>query len=173
VCVQDIAADFDLCHVLSELHSYLSSGPCNTCVAKDNALVYLAYLLGDASASGDGNGLFDGLNIRAMEVYGSVDIPDTPFSLASARLVVQVKGAASNFMKSTHNCALVMYNGIAAFLVPADNGSKTSFNSFMQPKSPFCCLDSEQIEDGMVCAPWVGRALAELVAAFGGVSHDD
>jgi hypothetical protein len=157
--------------VLEALHTYLmadGSGPVNT--SKDTALGHLLYLLGanTAASSTDAapvstENLFDGLVTRKMVVQNPMDVAGTPFSLANVDMIVQPKGAVHKGGLTRQKCLIVYYDGIAAFLAPL------TVNSFLQPSSPFCCIEPDLVDSRLAHAPSMGLAVAEVIAAFGGV----
>ena len=166
-CAQEIVCDFDMRTVLTSLHAYLvdaGTGDSTTC--KDTALDQLLYLLGtstDGTVADAAVNIFGGLKIHELNVLNPVSVPGTPFSLATVDMTTQIQEGVHRDGTTRHRCLIVYYSGIAAFLSPIN------VNSFLQPSSPFCCSDSELVDARLVHAPSMGRAVAEVIAAFGGV----
>lgn len=153
---------FDLLLALRNVSAYLeSNGERESyCNSKERALQQMAYLLGDGN--GDGN-LFDGVDIRNMIVGNAVEVDDTLFSVAHTKLHGQLAGEKHGNAATQYNCILVYYSGVPAFVVPIHH------NAFMQASSPFACIEEELLRSGLSRAPTVGRALIEVMTAFGGV----
>ena len=166
--MQHIALDFDLQHILTELHLHLTVGNEHTASgqeSKDAALEQLKLLLGEIDThSEDTPNMFDGLNVNFLCVHNSMDVANTPFSLASAQMKCQVHNAPQSKKMTTQECVMVFYDGVPALMVPR------SINSYLVRTSPFFCGKGADAE--IVNAPWVGCAIIEVLAAFGGVDSN-
>ena len=168
VRAQEVVCDFDMRSVLTALHAYLELDGAGSTICKQAALETLLNLLGTASAASVDPALniFDGLKVRDFSVLNPVDVPGTPFSMASVDLTTQVQGGVHRDGTTRHRCLLVSYFGAAAFFSPIN------VNSYLQPSSPFYCSDPELVDNRLVHAPCMGAQWQRLLPRLVGLSGD-